>query len=356
MFRFLVALSGALFFSPKACGAPSAEPIPVPGPPASSEVFSAHDPAATKRFIEVPAVTRRMVDRLIMAVTNQTSVAGAWRSLVSSHDRLGIKVSTIGGSLHSSHLGVVEAMIAGLEQAGIPGREVIVWDREAASLGAAGFAEQRGGYRVRAIDPPRGYDREAAITAPVLGRLIWGDLLFLEKTRQPFARELEPLSSASHLATVLSKEVTKVINVPVLADDLGCGIAGAFYNMTVSNLDNWRRFTQPRISAADAIASVYADERVGGKVVLHVMDSLLAQYAGGPGFNPNYALADNTLYASRDPVALDATALRKLEAWRQEARLPPIGRRADWLKNAQGMGLGNFAAERITIVPVSGGQ
>ncbi|MDQ3622467.1 MAG: DUF362 domain-containing protein, partial [Verrucomicrobiota bacterium] len=354
MSRFLVALSGAFFLGAEARSAEAPEPVTAPDPPPTSQVFFAHDPAATNQFIEAPGVTRRMVDRPIMAVTNQASVAGAWRSLVSSSDRVGIKVATAGGSLGSSHVGVVEALVAGLEQAGIPRRQVIVWDRESTGLGIAGFASRRGGYQVRAIDPPDGYDREATITAPVLGRLIWGDLLFMEKTRRPFGRASEPdqLSSTSHLASVLSKEVTKVINVPVLSDDLGCGVAGAFYNMTVRNIDNWRRFTQPGISAAGAIPSIYADQRVGGKVVLHVMDSLLAQYAGGPGFDPNYAFAHNTLYASRDPVALDATALRKLDHWRKEARLPPIGRTGEWQRNAEEMGLGHFAGERITVVPV----
>ena len=38
------------------------------------------------------------------------------------------------------------------------------------------------------------------------------------------------------------------------------------------------------------------------------MDGLVAQYAGGPQSQPNYAIHHATLYASKDPVALDAVA------------------------------------------------
>ena len=52
------------------------------------------------------------------------------------------------------------------------------------------------------------------------------------------------------------------------------------------------------------------------------MDGLLAQYAGGPESQPNYAFPFATLYASKDPVAIDAIALRQLEEWRKKRQAP----------------------------------
>jgi len=83
------------------------------------------------------------------------------------------------------------------------------------------------------------------------------------------------------------------------------------------------------------------------------MDGLLAQYAGGPRFNPNYAFAYRTIYASKDPVAIDATAFRLIEKLRKEARLKPIAKLSEWLSDAQEMGLGNFEESRITLEQVS---
>ena len=332
--------------------APATIPLPV------STVYVAHRSDAVSQFQENSGVARRMVDQLVMAVTRQASVPGAWRSLVSPKDRVGIKVATAGAPYCCAHPSVVEAIVAGLESAGIPRSQVIVWDRDSENLRNAGF-DGRNGYAVRAIDPPRGYDRQAVFTAPTLGKLIWGDLLFREKVQRTDGRrasESDQLSSTSHLASILSREVTKIINVPVLTEEAGCGIAGAIYNMTVPNVDNWRRFLQLDLSGPESLPALYADERIGPKVVLHVLDALVAQYAGGPGFQPNYAFEHQSIYASRDPVALDEIATRQLDDWRKLAKLAPLGKRVEWLETATQLGLGNSAADRIALVPIGGGR
>ena len=297
-----------------------------------------------------------MVDQLVTAAAGQSAVAAAWRTLVSPKDRVGIKVSASGGRYFATHFGIVRAIVAGLEQAGVPSAQITVWDRDGAMLRAAGFGTHRLGCDVRSIDGPRDYDPEAKVLAPVLGKLIWGDLLFEPKPSRRAGRahtEKEQLSSISHVATLLSRKLTKIINVPVLADEAGCGLGGAIYNMTVPNVDNWRRLTQTEANQGAALPTVYADQHIAPKVVLHILDGLVAQYAGGPAGNPNYAFAHAKIYASKDPVALDATALRLIEGWRKDAKLPPIGRRAEWLQAAEEMGLGFFAPERITLKSVT---
>jgi uncharacterized protein (DUF362 family) len=346
------ALSAALFLTPSRA---ADEVASASERPAVSTIYFAQSADAVTQFQENTGVTRRMVDRLVMDVTGQGSVAAGWRTLVSPNDRVGIKVATAGAPYCASHPGVVEAIVSGLEQAGIPRKTIVVWDRDPEMLRSAGF-DGRSGYSVQAIDPPRGYDRQATFTAAVLGKLIWGDLLFREKLRRSDgkrASESDQLSSTSHLATILSRGVTKIINVPVLTEDSGCGVAGALYNMTVPNVDNWRRFLQLDASNTESIASLYADARIAPKVVLHIMDALVAQYAGGPRFQPNYAFAHGTIYASRDPVALDSLGLRKLEEWRKPAKLASIGSRAEWLQNAERLGLGHFAPEKITLIPAT---
>ena len=326
-----------------------------PLPPPRSTVFFAQDDQALEGFEENASRTRPMVDALVLAVTRKSDLASAWRSLVAPTDRVGIKVATAGGPYFSSHRGVVEALIAGMEHAGIPRNRIVIWDRNSEELHAAGFLPKRDGYEVRAIDPPAGFDRDATIAAPVLGKLMWGDLVFVEKQRRPLGKakdESDQLSSTSHLARIVSRDVTKIINVPVFSDERGCGVAGALYNMTVPNVDNWRRFTQTDGPIATSPAELYADERIGPKVVLHVLDGLLAQYAGGPAFSPNYAFAHQTLYASKDPVALDATALRKIDEWRKLAKLPPLAKQGEWLDGAAQMGLGNAAEAAITLQSV----
>src|SRR5581483_11435037 len=162
---------------------------------------------------------RRMVDQLVRAATNQADTVNAWRSLVAPGDKVGIKIAATGGRYFASHHGIIAAILDGLEQAGVPRSHIIIWDREADDLAAAGYAGEKGGYQVVSVPPARGYDRSAQFSAPMLGKLIWGDLLFQEKQGKGGKRlvEADQLSSASYLATVLSKQVTKVINVPVLS-------------------------------------------------------------------------------------------------------------------------------------------
>lgn len=322
-----------------------------PPPPPTSTIYVSQDPASLTLLEENPTVSRRMVDRLVRAATGQNDSAKAWRSLVAPTDHVGIKVSAVGGRYFSSHHGVVDAILDGLEQAGIPRTSVIIWDREPDDLRAAGYVSQKGSYQVTSIPPARGFDRSAQFSAPILGKLIWGDLLFAEKQGK-LGKNPEPkdqLSSSSYLANVLSKQVNKVINVPVLSNEEGCGVAGAIYNMTVPNLDNWRRFVQTDSDGGSGLLDIYADERVGGKVVLTIMDGLLAQYASGPHFNPNYAFPHRTLYASKDALALDANAFRLIETWRKQSKLSPIAPRAEWLQMGEQMGLGHFAENKIIL-------
>jgi uncharacterized protein (DUF362 family) len=346
VFRFLLAVGVTVScVLPLSAGAQQAAD-------ATSTVYFAQDDQVMNRLIENPDRSRAMVNSLVIAVTGQTDLAAAWKTLVKPGDRVGIKVATAGGRYFSSHHGIVSAIAAGLESAGVPRERIIVWDRNTDDLRLAGFLPRSERFDVRAIDPPRGFDRDAQITAPMLGKLMWGDLLFAEKQRVPFGKqknESDQLSSTSHLARLVSRELTKVINVPVLSDERGSAVAGAIYNMTIPNVDNWRRFTQTEGTITSSPAELYADERIGPKCVLHIMDGLLAQFAGGPSFNPNYSFPHQTIYASKDPVALDSVALRRIEAWRVTAKLPPLTKRGTWIADAEEMGLGNAAESRVVL-------
>ena len=322
---------------------------PVPSTPAQggpSLVAVASDPRVLEGFEEDAAVSRVMVDHLVQAVTGKASPTAAWRELAGPDDRVGIKVSTAGGRYFGTRRGVVAAVVAGLRSAGV--KEVFVWDKHAASLREAGFTQAAVGCEVRSIEPPRGWDRSATFHAPVLGKLIWGDLLFSEKVTD---RNSDPLSSKSHLATILSRDCTKFVNIPALSDEPGCGVAGAIHSAVISNLDNWRRFTSFGEGGGGAAAELYADPRIGGKCVLHILDALAVTYAGGPAANPQHAFAHATLYASKDPIALDATGLRLMEKWRGEAKLGPIGTKGAWIAGASAIGNADEKLIKFRRVP-----
>lgn len=294
-----------------------------------------------------------MVDELVVAVTGKPDVDSAWKSLVAPGDRVGIKISATGGRYFAVHKPLVDAIAAGIERAGVPAANIIVWDR--ADMRAAGYRDSASNYRVRSIESVADYDPAAVLSAPVLGKLIWGDVKFSGNGAQTPGRlvhDTEQVSSESHLAKILSREVTKIINVPVMRGTESCGIAGCLFNATVPNLDNWRRFVSGPGLGGTSIAELYEDPRISKKIVLTIMDGLIAQYAGNQGFEPNYSFHFKTIYAGRDPVAIDATALREIEAWRKQAKLPGSEKYATYLEAAEAIGLGNFSADRIDLKAV----
>jgi uncharacterized protein (DUF362 family) len=97
------------------------------------------------------------------------------------------------------------------------------------------------------------------------------------------------------------------------------------------------------------VAIIYSNPVISQKVVLNMMDGLMAQYAGGPQSQPNFALHHATLYASKDPVALDTVALKRLDGWRSKENFQPIGRLASYVQTATTVGLGDSDMSRIEV-------
>lgn len=334
---FFCAITPAFAQAPRPAGTPSV-------------VYAAHNPDAISEYRTDAGVVHGMVDRLVLATTGQPTIAKAWGSLVSPNDKIGIKISAAGGELFTTHHDVVDAIVDGLAAAGHPRNSIMVWDRSLDGIKKAGYRSGPNSYQLRDIAPGDGYDRKTTFSAPLLGKLVWGDVEYKREVGKPLMlSEAENVSTISHFSTILSSQVTKIINVPVMCNSEANGIAGCLYNVTIPNIDNWRRFGEGARFGAASIAELYADPIISKKVVINIMDGLLAQFAGGPESQPNYAEHHATLYASRDPVAVDAIALKRLGEWRARASVPPIGPAAGYVQIAGQMGLGNFEANQIQI-------
>jgi uncharacterized protein (DUF362 family) len=317
--------------------------------PPPSIVYVAHNANAIKRYKTDPVIVRTMVNRLLTTATNQPDVASAWRSLIGPKDKIGIKISATGGEIFTTHRDVIEAIVDGLVAAGHAREGIVVWDRSLGGAAEAGYRAE--GYRLVSIAPRDGYDPKVTVTTALLGKLIWGDLDYFPRP-SGLLPDTENTSTVSHVARILG-EVTKIINVPVMSDSETNGIAGCIYNMTVPNVDNWRRFTQSGPFGASSLAEIYSDPMIGKKVVFNIVDGLIAEYAGGPAARPNYQIDYATIYAGRDPVALDAVVLRRLQEWRSRASLPPLTERAAHVTAAAQMGLGTADPRNIVIRDIS---
>jgi uncharacterized protein (DUF362 family) len=321
-------------------------PQPVPTP---SIVYVVHDSASIKDYKANPSVVHDMVNRLVTSATGQSDVAKAWQSLVGPKDRIGIKISAAGGELFTTHHAIANAIVDGLAAAGHARGSIIVWDRSLGGMKDAGYRSGADGYQLKAVAPRDGYDAKVVLSAPLIGKLVWGDFEYVgDITKIPLS-DTENTSNMSHFCKILTNDVDKVINVPVMSVSETNGIAGCIYNMTLPNIDNWRRFAQGSRFGAESLAEIYANPVIAKKVVFNIMDGLIGQYAGGPQPQPNYAVHHATLYASKDPIALDAIALKRLEEWRSRTDLPKVAPQAAYIDFASQLGLGNSQPSRIEI-------
>ena len=303
-----------------------------------SRVVLVRDPAALTGWQVDAARARAMVAAGLQQLTGQTNEMLAWQQFVTPADVVGIKVSTLAAPLQMTHQAVLEAIAAGLRQAGVPASNIVVFDRDPGKLAEADYRAE--GFRIEPVISGSGWDAAASLDSPLVGKLIWGDFEF---------GRLESLSTLSHLPQLLTRTLTKLINVPVLQEQAATGLAGCLYNLTLGLADNTRRFEQLGQRGDPAIAQLANLAAVRTKLVLNICDALLVGYAGGPGFKPQYSWPYGGLYFSRDAVAIDVIGLAVIEAKRRDSRLEPIGDRARHLVTAARLGLGQTNATLIEV-------
>lgn len=320
----------------------SSEPSPTPSS-FDAKVFYALLPAAVEGGTVREGMVRRMVDSVVMAAAGQRDVAAAWRTFVRAGDRVGLKVSTASAPVSSTHPAVVAAVAEGLVAAGVAPEQIVIWDRSARDLQRAGYDELARRFRVIGTDEAGGYAEKEFVTAAVMGKLIIGDRGF-DSGRK------EQTSSKSHVSAVLAGEVDKVIHLPALTDSSFSGVNGALSGMVLDNLDNWRRLARAPHHGDPFLPELYADPRLGGKVVLTILDALRPQYAGGPFPGAQFKTNYGAIFASRDAVAVDATALRLLDDFRKEAGMPLWEKKVRWPATAEMLGLGTAAEDRIELI------
>ncbi len=326
-----------------------------PTPLAQSQVFfTSSERVVTPQMKIDPRLVRGMLDVLLCAVTHQPTVQQAWQSLLKvgkEGDRVGIKVATEPGALSGTHLQLIEALVAELVEAGVEKNHIFIGDRRRRDLEATGFTKHPG-FQLRWMEYGNGYDAQKVFTHPLVGQLVYGDFAFQEKPnsfQESLVRQ-EQYSNESHYASFVTQQVDKIINVPSLCDSWYAGINGALVNMSVGVIDNWRRFVRPPYFGSPYISDIYLTEEIHPKVIMTIMDGLMLQYAGGPQPNPSHVAPYGMLLASRDPVALDATALTLINKQRQLVTLPKIEGLADHIQTAGAAGVGN--AKNIQTIRV----
>jgi hypothetical protein len=158
-------------------------------------------------------------------------------------------------------------------------------------------------------------------------------------------------SNKSFYANLITRLCTKIVNVPVLTDNSYIGLNGCLGSLALGCVDNDRRFQGSPTYGDPAVCEILDQPFIRHKVVLHVLDAMVAEYAGGPAFDPQFTKSIGAIYVSRDPVAIDSLVLPRVEAWRKQARIDPIGKMASHIHTAAELyHLGTDDPSRIQLI------
>jgi hypothetical protein len=302
-----------------------------------------------------PEVVQQMVDEVLQKLTGRRTARQAWQSLLGPQEVVGIKVAASGSSVSGVRLATILAVVRGLRDAGFSREQIVVWDRRLDDLRSLGLVENSRDYVLDWTEGGSGYDSERPVTAPLLGKLIWGDSQFKNRAGLAFS-ELSgvagSVSSQSFPARILTRRVTKVINLASLQDSYLTGVHGTLAALVLGSLDNWRRLGGPPHFGDPYLAEIYGEDFFVGKVVLHLVDGLFLQYAGGPFPEPKFTLEHFSIFASYDPVALDVLARDTISEIRVGQRLPSLDKMTDYLRTAALLGWGIEDRSKIQLESV----
>jgi hypothetical protein len=308
------------------------------------QVVSVENSDAISNFQANAEVVQAMVNCGLTNLTGINTVALAWRSLVSTQDIVGIKVFSAPGILAGTRPAVVTAVVLGLFDAGVPPKNIIIWDKYEKNLRAAGFFKLAAELGVRAAggaetgyDPANFYRPGTAI----IGNLIWGDLEF-GQTNSGVGRN-------SFVSKLVSRQITKIISIAPLLNQADVGVCGHLYSLALGSVDNTQRFENDSYRLATAMPEIYALPLLGDRVVLNITDALIGQYEGGSRILLHYSTVLNQLWFSRDPVALDMLSIKELASERRAAGAPPLNPNLDLYANANLLQLGENNLEKIHV-------
>jgi hypothetical protein len=291
----------------------------IPGPYPGRVIAVEHPGCITAGKYQYEPV-QAMMQRGMQDLTGAPSWQDAWRSLFQKGDVVGIKVSPVGGPQLSSDASVMALVLEGLQAAGVPHRDVIVFNRYREETLVAGIdkwlpkdvhftaASQR--YDDVQLDMG-GYDADHYMEMALI---------------KPGENFNDPHFRRSYVAKVVTQQVNKIINLPVLKHHQSAGVTITLKNMSHGFVNNVNRsHLTPTLNACGAfIPSVVSLPVIRQKVVLHIVDGVKASYHGGPGGKPKYIWEHKTMYFGTDPVAIDKTGWKAIDAKRAEVGMAPI--------------------------------
>lgn len=265
---------------------------------------------------------QKMIRRGMESLT-ATSGPDAWRMFFSPGERVGIKLNPVSMPYVISDAAVVQAIVAGLESAGIKRQDIVAYDRYKDQFQMAGFDKWL----------PEGVRWSSAAPAyDEVQQAIAGydpdHYLDMQLTMPGFDFNNER-ARRSYASKYITSEVDKVINLCLLKHHQSAGITIALKNLSHGMVNNVSRsHSSSMLNACGAfIPAVVSMPVIRNKAVLNICDGVKALYHGGPGLSPRkvkYVWEHKTMYFSTDPVAMDRIGWIEIDKQRAKVGMAPV--------------------------------
>ena len=276
-----------------------------------------------------------LIDQAMMKLTGRSSAKEAWRDIVLPDDIVGIKINPLAGPELSTHSIIVDKIVEGLYGAGVLRKQMIIWDRFEEHLLNAGYPIKQDEADVRTFASDTegiGYDDE----------------VFYESEKDSVARR-ENESTLSRYSRIVTQQVDVLINVPVLKHHAMAGVSGCLKNLAFGSVDNTRRFHGKPIYCNPAIAEILEHKVLKEKLVLNIVDGLVASFDKGPTYHAESAWKYGSLFISADPVILDVLVLQTVNQKREEMELDSVSKLANHINTAGKLDLGTNTLDQADL-------
>jgi len=299
-------------------------------------------------------VVHNMVEKAVRSVAGVNDTSRAWKKFVSVEDRIGLKVNPVAGKSLSTSLEITRAVINQLLSAGIPEKNIIIWDRRESDLIEAGFTVSNfPGIKIMGTEVKDAndsfYDSEGKLYSE---KMIDKDWYYWADCEEKYDAETLPYmvneGKYSYFSKICTSNLDKIINIPILKN-AGSSVSICMKNLSYGVITNTGRLHKDLWS--ETCAEVCAFPPLRDKVVLNIVDGIKGCYQGGPGANPQFITGFFSVFAGTDPVAVDRVGYEMILKKRIEEGIQKqesVKGRA-FLELAQKYGLGVADLDKISV-------
>ena len=250
-------------------------------------------------------VVREMMAQGMRALTGASTTADAWGRFFTPADVVGIKVNCGGYPHVVSAYEIVAETVKQLTALGVPLSQIYLYERFQNQLDEVNYAPHLpDGLQIVAAERANrntdnsGYDPETYLEANLFGE---------EDTR-------------SNMMRLVSKRLTKIINIPNMKDHGATGVTGCLKNIAYGSFSNVARTHQRGKSHTySVVGTLAAIEPLRSRTVLQIMDGLRGVWHAGPfARTTRYVFYPREIMFGTDPVAIDRLLLDIIENKRRE--------------------------------------